>query len=423
MQQSNKCFRSAFLLAAVACAATQLLGQSDVAPAAPAFSTLVSFVFANGANPGCRFISDSKGNLYGTTGGGGDFGQGVVFEVEPPTTPGGSWAYHVLYNFTGTTDGGRPGTGLVMHGGHLFGVTAYGGASGAGTIFELTPPSVSGASWSEAVLYSFNGNRDGSTPFAPLVLGNSGVLYGTANGGTSGYGVAFELKPPAPGTTTWRYKVLHNFAANGDGASPAGAMIFGHSGRLYGLTGIGGLWNGGTVYELAPPSAAGGAWTETVLYSFKTTGGDGVLPVGAPVFDAKGALFGTTSAGGASGFGAVFRLAPPPKSGGTWTEKVLYSFSGGNDGANPAGALVFGTNAALYGTTAFGGVNKSGTVFQLSPPTSGGTWTEYVLHNFTGGTDGRRPAAGVVFGMGGALYGTAEYGGTAGFGTVFQLTL
>lgn len=132
-------------------------------------------------------------------------------------------------------------------------------------------------------------------------------------------------------------------------------------------------------------------------------------------------MYGVTSAGGSAGFGTVFRLAPQKN--GPWLEKVLYSFSGANDGANPVGGLVFGTNRALYGATTFGGRLNRGTVYQLSPPAGSGDWTEYVLHSFTGGIDGRRPAAGVVFGWGGSLYGTTISGGTAGFGVVYQLTL
>ena len=389
------------------------------AQAPPTLTTLHSFVESSGANSASSLVSDPTGALYGTTGAGGKFNQGTVFQLKPPASPGKAWTYSVLYDFPGTVLGGHPGTGVVFgSGGVLYGVTANGGAFGSGTIFQLAPPAIAGAPWVETVLHSFQGRSDGGNPFAPLVYKN-GALYGTANGGTSRYGVAFEL---APNGLTWTYTLIHNFTGGGDGASPAGQLIFGSRGILYGLTGIGGTSNLGTVYQLVAPAQAGGTWTENVIYSFKG-GSDGELPVGALVFDSKGNLYGTTSAGGAAGFGTIFELKKPVSSGAPWTESVLYAFKKTGDGANPTGALVFGTNGVLYGTTAFGGAQNVGTVFQVAPPASAGSaWTETVLHTFNG-SDGSRPEAGVVFGIGGALYGTTQYGGVSNLGTLFELVL
>jgi uncharacterized repeat protein (TIGR03803 family) len=176
--------------------------------------------------------------------------------------------------------------------------------------------------------------------------------------------------------------------------------------------------------------ANGGAWTGTVLHSFN--GVDGVNPYAGLVIGKNGTLYGTTYGGGAPpGIGGtVFQLTPPAKIGGDWTETVLHSFAGDSDGANPAAGLVIGKDGTLYGTTQYGGTSNLGTVFQLTPPTKvGGTWSETVLHSFAGGSDGANPVAGLVIGQNGALYGTTTLGGVPytcglgpGCGTVFEVT-
>jgi uncharacterized repeat protein (TIGR03803 family) len=206
---------------------------------------------------------------------------------------------------------------------------------------------------------------------------------------------------------------------------------------------LGGDVGCGTVYEMMPPTIPGGAWTETVIYSFEG-GSDGYVPMGNLVFDGAGNLYGTTYFGGGSGTcdqgiypycGTVFELSPPKTKGGAWTEKVLYSFKSGADGANPNGNLVFDKKGALYGTTYFGGNQGCpqdagvgcGTVFRLSPPVKKGhPWGYEVLYRFNNAPqqargDGENPAAGLVFDRKGTLYGTTLRGSLAE-GTVFTLT-
>jgi uncharacterized repeat protein (TIGR03803 family) len=170
-------------------------------------------------------------------------------------------------------------------------------------------------------------------------------------------------------------ETLYSFSY-GSGATPYGVLIADASGALYGTTLAGGAGSGpgsGTVFKLTPPTTAGGTWTESVLYSFTGTT-DGANPYyGALIADASGALYGTTVNGGAAGGGTVFKLTPPTTAGGTWTESVLYSFTSTTDGAKPYGGLIADASGALYGTTPNPG---SGTVFKLTPPTTaGGTWT------------------------------------------------
>jgi uncharacterized repeat protein (TIGR03803 family) len=195
--------------------------------------------------------------------------------------------------------------------------------------------------------------------------------------------------------------VLYSFTGGSDGAYPEAGVIADVAGNLYGTTISGGANDAGTVFQLTPAGAL------NVLYSF-TGGSDGALPWAGMIADAPGNLYGTTYGGGASGQGTVFKLDPS----GTLT--VLYSFTGGND-ASPWAGLIADTAGNLYGTTEGG--DGPGEVFQLTPS---GTLT--VLHSFTGGSDGAYPEAGVIADVAGNLYGTTWGGGAGGQGTLFQLT-
>jgi hypothetical protein len=305
------------------------------------------------------------------------------------------------------------------------------------------------AEWKEKVLYSFQGSPDAATPAGGVVFDKAGNLYGAALGGPQGsQGTVFQLVPPAKKGDPWTESILYVFQGKpvNDGQIPTGGLIIDSAGNLYGVTGYGGAGNCvllgilvgcGTVYELSPPAQKGGAWTETVLYSFPTSK-QGYLPNGDLVFDSAGNLYGATMFGGGHGTtcndfyqycGAVFELSPPKTKGGKWTEKVLHGFKGGTDGANPNGGLVFDSKGAIYGTT-FGGGNESGqcgaggcgTAFELKPPaTNGGVWTEKILHRFQP-QDGANPAAGIVFGTNGSLNGTVSAGANSGSGALFALT-
>ena len=334
-----------------------------------------------------------------------------------------------LYNFTNSSDGGEPSGVVIGGGGALYGTTR-GGNTGNGTVFMLAPPASPSSGWTEAVLYNFAGGSNGADPYTGVVIGSSGVLYGT-----TGDGKVFSLSPSTSPGGAWTQTVLG--AVSGAGAN---GVVIGGSGVLYGTTAAGGTGDCeinyprcGTVFSLTPPTSLGGAWTETVLYEF-TGGSDGGNPFAGLVIGGDGALYGTTAAGGTgtcdpfAGCGTVFSLTPPTSLGGAWTETVLYEFTGGSDGGNPTAGLAIGSGGVLYGTTSVGGTGcrrpggvGCGTVFSLTPPTShGGAWTETVLHNFAGPGDGFSPN-GVVIGSGGVLYDTAG-GGSPGYGTVFSLT-
>jgi uncharacterized repeat protein (TIGR03803 family) len=383
------------LLAASASAATE--------------KVLYSFNGKDGAEPYATLIFDVSGNLYGTTFSGGLHDHGAVFELMPKA--GGGWTEKVLHSFN-INDGASPQVGLIFDtSGNLYGTTYEGGAHDSGTVFELSPKA--GGAWTEKVIHSFD-TTDGYCPCAALIVDVSGNLYGTTVlGGASGYGTVFELTPTTGGT--WTEKVLHSFDnSTTEGHGPTSSLTLDASGDLYGTTPDGGAHGFGTVFELKP---ANGTWSEKVLYSFNPHTQDG-FGVSDLIFDASGNLYGTTRYGGADDFGLVFELSP--KAGGRWTEKVLHNFSkNGKDGIYPAAGLIFDKSGNLYGTTLYGGTDSGGTVFQLTP-TGGGNWTETRLHNFNG-TDGAAPWGALIFDAAGNLYGTTISGGAQADGTVFEI--
>jgi uncharacterized repeat protein (TIGR03803 family) len=354
----------------------------------------------------------------------------IVILITLVLAPGG-WAqskYKTLYKFTGGADGSYPPAGLIFDAaGNLYGTTAFGGAHNAGTVFELTPNADGG--WTESVLYSFTGGKDGWNPEASLIFDSGGSLYGTTigGGGGSGNGTVFKLMPNPDGS--WTESVLHSFQGK-DGELPDAGVIFDSGGSLYGATTGGGAFGIGTVFKLTPNPD--GSWTESVLHSFQG-GRDGSYPnFGSLLFDATGNLYGATTSGGKgsctdflSGCGTIFELTPKPD--GTWTEQILHRFSGGNDGSGPEATLIFDKSGNLYGTTTFGGTHGIGNVFELMP-NSEGSWTEKVLHQFKGGAWGS--PGGVIFDQAGNLYGTTVTGGNLtichgysilGCGVVFKL--
>jgi uncharacterized repeat protein (TIGR03803 family) len=369
-------------------------------------SVLYSFLGGgDGGYPRAGLIFDQAGNLYGTSLGGGIIANccGTVFELTPNV--GGVWTEKVLHNFTNGDDGGYPYAGLIFDAaGNLYGTTSEGGANKLGTVFELTPKT--GGVWTEKVLHSFAGGKDGTDPAAGLIFDAAGNLYGTtAEGGEYRYGTAFELTPAAGGR--WTEKILHNFGKDKDGNQPVAGLISDAAGNLYGTNIEGGAYGLGTVFELTPN--VGGGWTEKVVHSFN--GKDGGDPAGCLIFDAAGNLYGTTNS-------TAFELTP--KAGGGWAEKILHTFNPYHrDGSFPAAGLIFDAAGNLYGTTSQGGDHTDkGTVFELTPA-EGGRWTEKLLYNY----------AGLTLDGAGNLYGTTNWGGDRyctreqhGCGVIFEIT-
>ena len=347
-------------------------------------------------------IRDSAGSLYGTHV--GTYNGGVVYEL------GSTGTETVLYSFAGGVDGAEPFSGLIRDSaGNLYGTTVNGGPSNDGVVFKIDTRG------SRTLLYSFcnqSGCSDGANPSGGVIRDASRNLYGTTtSGGAYGYGTVFSVS--STGTET----VLYSFAGGADGANPFSGLIRDSAGNLYGTTVNGGPSNDGVVFKIDTRGS------RTLLYSFCNQSGcsDGANPSGGVIRDASRNLYGTTTSGGAYGYGTVFSVSS------TGTETVLYSFAGGVNGANPSRGVIRDAEGNFYGTTTYGGTGnidcsgsgpKCGTVFELS---SAGK--ETVLYSFNGGLDGGTPNGGLIRDARGNLYGTTSHGGAFGHGTVFKLTV
>jgi uncharacterized repeat protein (TIGR03803 family) len=377
----------------------------------------------DGATPHASLVMDTAGNFYGTTAKGGTNNFGTVFKLAPNGS--GGYAESIVYAFASGTDGDTPEAGLIIDSaGNLFGTTLGGGSDSFGTVFKLAPNGTGG--FVESILYSFTDINGG--PAAPLIIDNAGNLYGTTlgyQGSGPSNGVVFQLAPDGSGGYT--ESVAYAFTGGSDGSISRAGLIMDSTGNLYGTTSGGGNMNidcnngCGVVFKLAPNGSGG--YTESVLYSFGS-GNDGAIPQGGLITDSAGNFYGTTSEGGSSNSGTVFKLAPNGSGG--YSESVLHSFNGfqNPDGSGPEGSLVMDSAGSLYGTTVGGGIGN-GTVFKLAPNGSGG-YVESILHAFSAGTDGASPQAGLIIDSTGKLYGTTVNGGNPacnnGCGTAFEIT-
>jgi uncharacterized repeat protein (TIGR03803 family) len=372
------------------------------------FQLLHTFSGPDGARPVAGLTMDRGGKLYGTvrTGHSGS-NWGGAYQLR---RAGSNWIFDTLYIFDGTLldrvvfgpDGTLYGTSPNNIAGHPFGY-----------VFNLRPGvnacKTALCSWDESLLYAFSGGSDGGTPlYGDLIFDKAGNIYGTASLGGSGNGVVYEMMRSGSG---WTEQPLYPFSGPPDGASPYNGVIFDNAGNLYGTTTQGGSSGNGAVFELSP---SGSGWTEKVLYSF-AGGSDGSYPTAGLIFDQSGNLYGATASGGTGAGGTVFELSP---SGGSWTHSVLYSFAGSAT-CGPWGTLVMQAGN-LYGTTLCDGANNDGNVFELT--SSGGGWTYSSLWDFTGGNDGANPYGNVIFDSTGNLYGTASSGGQHGVGVVWEIT-
>lgn len=412
---------------------------------------LTSFIeFPRGASSQASLIMDDGGNLYGTTLYGGKYGYGTVFELTSDAN--GRWNESVLYDFSGGLDGGLPAASLIFDSvGNLYGTTEAGGLSGdcyfagvqtCGVVFEL---SLSKGVWQETVLYSFTGYpNDGSNPTDSLTLDSAGDLYGTTQrGGAYDEGTVFEIT--SGGNGSWSEVILHEFSGEADGGFPYAGVLFGADGNLYGTTFEGGDLNCsdennnrgcGVVYRLT--NSGNNNWNESVIHPF--TFNDGAYPESNLILDPAGNLYGTTLSGPGfacnQGCGTIFRLTPNQN--GSWAQSIIYNFEGVLDGANPVSGLTLDSSGNLYGTTPEGGgcYERCGTIFKLSS-SAGGKWSETVLYRFgltkIADSVGNAPKASLLIDSQGNLFGTAAGGGSfagacssyanpGGCGTVFKLT-
>jgi uncharacterized repeat protein (TIGR03803 family) len=416
-------------------------------------TTLYSFgATGDGQEPLAALIFDKAGNLYGTTYYGGTGGYGTVFELSPNSQ--GGWTETILINFKDEQDGGNPSGSVTLDAaGNVYGTASVGGdvncnnfgepPYGCGVVFELIQ---SNGIWSETVLHSFL-VVDGAFPSANVVFDNAGNLIGTTPNGPGtncgiGCGTVFKLSPGSGGN--WTLKTVYTFAGGLDGATPSGSLVLGADGNFYGTTAAGGdanncIYTCGTVYSITP--STGFTWKEKIIHHFSGSatnlyGVDGNDPVAGVAFDQFGNLYGTAERGGAVGgvcnqcSGTVYKLSK--NSSGQWITSLLTSFVASGDGLSPSGyptsAPVSGTSGNLFGTTQYGGAYGNGTVYELIAQ-SGGGYKERVIYSFQGLTDGISPIGGLVADSAGNLYGATYYGGvnsqcsnSYGCGTIFELS-
>ena len=346
------------------------------------------------AFPLSNLTFDTVGNLYGTTFASG-CGGGTVFELSP--NGNGGWSESLLYTFPYTSQGNPLYNGVIFDKlGNLYGTTFQDG-DGYGTVFELSPV---GGSWTETDLYTSTGESDGGNPQNGVTMDPAGNLWViTAGSGCCVPSTVDELIPSGRG---WTEQTI----ASG---SFWGAVVMDAAGNIF----CSGWWN---VVELTPNGSGG--WTQTVIWP-----GDGAPVYGTPALDKAGNLYVTTGYGGAhcgptGGCGAVYKLSPG-KTG--WTAEILFSF-GGKDGKQPGAGVVLDAAGNIYGTTVGGGISKMGTIYELVPPAGKSKkYKEKVLWSLNG-TDGAKPHDSLILDSASNLYGTAELGGSGGYGVVFEVT-
>lgn len=395
------------------CCALLLCVTTVIPSSAQSFTTLLAFNGTNGSVPGYGpLVQGLDGNLYGTTSaGGGDQSEGTVYKMTPSGT------LTTLYNFPcqggRCNNGNTPYAGLVLApNGSFYGTATKGGVGLHGTVFKIT----SGGSFT--MLHSF-AYKQGRSPYAGLVLADDGNFYGTTEqGGAHSSGTVFKITPDGNLTTLYSFCSLTKCA---DGYKPYAGLVQAPNGNLYGTTvsggtsetdcgSFGGVFGCGTVFQITPSG------TLTTLYSFCSHANctDGATPFAGLVQASDGNFYGTTVLGGATNNGTIFKIT----SNGTLT--TLYNFcsqSKCTDGLFPYSALIQATDANFYGTTSGGGASDYGTVFKIA---SSGILT--TVHSFNE-ADGTSPYAGLVQATNGSLYGTTSSGGTAEAGTVYKLSV
>ncbi len=378
---------------------------------AQTYTNLYSFTGPGGSNPYSGLIRDSAGNLYGTASSGGSANEGVIFRIEK------NGKENVLFSFTGVSTGYDPTSTLLADetAGVLYGTAAGGGDPSCpqGDQFGCGAVFKLSKTGKYTILYSFTGGADGAFPFAGLIKDSAGNLYGTTQ-----FGGDLSCGNQASGCGTvfeispsGQEATLHAFAGGSDGSGPYyGTLLRDTAGNFYGVTVAGGSSNCGVVYQIAKNGA------ETILHNFAGGTTDGCVPIGALIEDNAGNLYGTASTHGAgTGYvaGVVFKLS---KDGSQYN--ILHTFTGQPDGDTPEGGLIRDAAGNLYGTTEFGGTAGAGTVYELN---NQGSLT--VLYNFTGSSDDGAYPYDTLLGdpAKGVLYGTTAFGGVDFQGTIFSL--
>jgi uncharacterized repeat protein (TIGR03803 family) len=388
--------------------------QAASARGSPRYREKVLYDFTSpgyGANYVSPLTADGHGDYFGTTEVGGT-GHGTVYELMPNGK--GDWSESTLHVFTGGADGGTPAsTPLIFDkNADLYGITDLGGANNSGVAYELLR---SGTTWSEHVLYTFGvGSSMGDYPFS-FVADSKGDFFGTYDCYQDGGGITegvFELSRSSKG---WITTLIFNDNIP-SATSGGGGLAIDAKGNIFGVTSL--AFKPSEIFELSP---SGSTWAVKILYTFPRIRID---PEAPPVLDTEGNIYGATVAGGSAGAGTVYELTSSKSS--SWTYKTLYAFKGGSsDGAAPYASVTFDSGGDIYGTTAVGGGQNDGTVYELTP--SGRRYASKVLWSFDG-KDGSEPFGQVTLDANGHIFGTTTQGGSnhgcaylAGCGDAFEV--
>ena len=362
-------------------------------PSGNVYTVLHSFSNAGGRNPYGSLTKDKNGILYGLTNGGGTYGLGTIFKIDPA-----SKVFTVMRHLQGADGGYCRGSLALGNDGHLYGMGSQGGTTGAGTLFRIT----TAAPYPFTLLRNLSGT-DGGYPNGSLVKDSNGNFYGMmTSSGAKLYGTIFRFNP-----STKAYTVLRALDYTPDGGYPVASLVRGTDGNLYGMTPQGGSASrSGTLFKINPnvsPAAF------TVMVRFNGASALGNTPNGSLVQANDGAFYGTNSAGGAFNYGTIFKIC-----GGVTT--VIKSLNRLTDGATPRGSLIQATDGNLYGMTSDGGLNGYGTIFKINPTTN----TFSVIRHLAL-ADGTGPVGSLVQGTDGNLYGLGQRGGSKGAGTIFRI--
>jgi uncharacterized repeat protein (TIGR03803 family) len=291
---------------------------------------------------------------------------GDAYKLTRTGRPGEPWTITNIYEFGTGIDAAHPWNPLVKGAdGAFYGLSQQGGdpnclPGGCGALFKLTPPATPGGTWQESVVY--RETLAGSLP-NPGLTQFGGAFYYTSNSGQTACGSLSRIAPKPGGG--WRNEVLFAFPCSGQFPFPSYGVLV-ERGKIFGT--VDGT-SGGWVFALTPPPGPGARWNMKILHKFAKPGTtDGSLPTGAVVAGAHGVIFGATALGGSQNCGTVWQLTPPAAADGPWTEKILHDFQNGADGCFPA-SISPGMNGVLYGTTQGerNGGAPNGTVFEIVP--------------------------------------------------------
>lgn len=401
---------------------------------AATYKTIYGFKGASAnepTNPVSGVVADATGQLFGTLQNGPGTFSGGVFKL---TAGASAWTAKILHSFGAMPDGSYPASGLAKDAkGNLFGTTQFGGAGlGGGTVFEMKKTT---AGYVYTQLKQFTEASMSQPIGAPVVVGNT--VYGAASSGLGGTGGIYSLTYNAT-KGTWTYATIWQFPNTGASA-PASDLTADAAGNLYGTTFAGGRYGYGSVYELVKPATATGQWQIKYLHYFNGLA-DGSHPIGGVTFLSDGRLVGTTSGGGAYGYGKVFLMTKGAA--GYWSLQAIRVFTGQADGMTPASTLTVDKNDNIYGTTLGGGKTNAGCmpglVYQNVPSSGCGvlfkltkqtatSWNYKILHQFEGSniyipenSDGQTPVGRLIVNGNGVIFGTTYMGGAKNGGTVFR---